>query len=85
MQGRGVISRDWQISGIKEMVENDEIKTNISLHLELLQYYPVNLQLWIKNFDVCNETQKERTHSLDELISWKRGAGGHIRNNIFVS
>ena len=40
------------------MVRNDEIKTNISLHLELLPYYPVNLQLSIKNFDFVKKRKK---------------------------
>ena len=40
------------------MVQNDEIKTNTSFHLELLRYYPVNLQLSIKNFDFVKKHKK---------------------------
>ena len=42
----------------------------------------------MKNFDVCNETQKELTYTLDGVINQRDGwggGGGYIRNNISVS
>ena len=44
----------------------------------------------MKNFDVCNEMQKELTYTLDGVINQRdwgggEGGGGYIRNNIFVS
>ena len=36
-----------------------QIKADIPLHLELLPCYPITLLCLIKNFDVCEERQKE--------------------------
>lgn len=70
----------------RQTVSEKRTKASIPLHLELfttllshycitlLLYYPVSLELSIENFDLCKQTLRECTYTLDGLKSVREGS-----------
>ena len=78
-EGGGGLYLGGLLSGVKNMVRNDEI-TRIGLRNDLKvkchyiwSYHSICPHCVIKNFDVFKEMQKERTYTLDVLISGGEG------------